>query len=251
MLNTVRSERIKLTSTAGTWISVVGIALLGFGMAVAQSLLVKAGHQENGYTMGNGGATAGVRGLGLMVIMALAALSVTQEYRFKTILTSFQATPSKWRVIGAKGLVVGAFAFLTAVVLGALTIPVALALVPENMRSDLGFATAARPLLTLGAYFAAAALLAIGVGCLLRSTAAAVALVVLWPSMIELMLTSLPTVGQKIAPYLPFTNADYGVSGKAGDLVMPWSANMAMAYFAGVAVLVFAAGVIAVQRRDA
>jgi ABC-type transport system involved in multi-copper enzyme maturation permease subunit len=50
--------------------------------------------------------------VGLLVVIVVAAMFVTAEYRRGLIRTTFTAIPARGRVIAAKGLVVGAVAFL-------------------------------------------------------------------------------------------------------------------------------------------
>ncbi len=49
-----------------------------------------------------------------------------------------------------------------------------------------------------------AAVLGVGVGALMRASAGAAALLLLWPLVVEPLLGNLPNIGPKIGPYLPF-----------------------------------------------
>jgi ABC-2 type transport system permease protein len=50
-----------------------------------------------------------VTGFGVMVLMIMAALAITSEYRFGTIRTTFQAVPNRASVLIAKAGLIGAF----------------------------------------------------------------------------------------------------------------------------------------------
>ena len=52
-----------------------------------------------------------------------------------------------------------------------------------------------------------AAVLGVGVGALLRASAGAVALLLLWPLVVEPMLANMPNISTQVGPYLPFANA--------------------------------------------
>src|SRR5699024_8721205 len=53
-------------------------------------------------------ALSGIGGPGLMVVMIMAALAITTEYRFSTIRSSFLAAPGRFGLLGAKAVVVSA-----------------------------------------------------------------------------------------------------------------------------------------------
>src|SRR5579884_1372867 len=94
-------ERIKLFSTRSPlWCILIALVLtLGF------SGLVSA-NQPSEVPLTVAGSQAGAV-FGLIVIMVMAALSVTTEYRFSTIRASFQAVPSRVPLLLAKAGVVG------------------------------------------------------------------------------------------------------------------------------------------------
>ena len=51
--------------------------------------------------------------------------------------------------------------------------------------------------------------LAVAVGALIRQSAGAIAVLLLWPLLIENLVGIIPKVGEKIQPFLPFKNADH------------------------------------------
>ena len=55
-------------------------------------------------------------------------------------------------------------------------------------------------------YAVLAAVLGVGVGALLRHSAGAVAVLLMWPLVAEPMLGNLPNIGSEVGPYLPFAN---------------------------------------------
>jgi len=82
-------------------------------------------------------------------------------------------------------------------------IPLAGLVADPERHKDLGFGTAGSTIGALTITCAAAVLLALGIGALVRSTAVAVGVVVLWPAILESTVAHLPRVGEHLAPFLP------------------------------------------------
>ena len=66
------------------------------------------------------------------------------------------------------------------------------------------------------AMFAVAAVIAVSIGTLVRQSAGAIALLLLWPLLIEALFTLIPTVGPKVGPWLPFAASDKIVAPTSG-----------------------------------
>lgn len=249
MISTFRSERVKLTSLRGSWVAAALFAALSLGYGLANAYLVNNPAED--FTLSNAGATAGVRSFGLTVLMVLAAVFITQEYRFGTIRLSFQATPARWRVLAAKGLLLAGVGAVGAVLMAAVAIPLAGLVADPERHGDLGFGTAGGTMAGLAITCAAAVLLALGIGALVRSAPVAVAIVVMWPAVVESLVARLPGVGEQLAPFLLFGNAELGMTGNAQEVDYLWGQLGGLAYFAGIAIAVFLAGVWATEHRDA
>ncbi|MFF2328899.1 MULTISPECIES: ABC transporter permease subunit [unclassified Streptomyces] len=117
---------------------------------------------------------------GLIVVIAVGTVCITGEYRRGLLRTTMTATPLRGRVLGAKALVVGGVAFAVGLGAAAITVPLG-----EHSARGRGFrvfpvtsATELRVVVGTGLLCAAAAVLALGVGTLLRRSAPAVALVI-------------------------------------------------------------------------
>ncbi len=117
---------------------------------------------------------------GLIVLMVLAVLFVTTEYRRGMIRTSFAASPHRGRVLAAKAVVVGVVAFGSGLVGGAIALPVCERVLKGNgaLILPVGTGTEVRMVLGTAALLAVAAVLALAVGTLLRRSAGAVAAVI-------------------------------------------------------------------------
>ena len=250
MISTLRAEQIKLTSLRGSWVAAAIFVFLSLAFGMGNAYLVNNPAQD--FTLSNTGATEGIRGLGLTVLMVLGAVFITQEYRSGTIRLSFQATPERWRILAAKGLLLGGVGATGAVLMAVVAIPLAALVADPERHGDLGFGSARGTIGALAITCAAAVLLALGIGALVRSTAVAVAVVVLWPAILESTVAHLPRVGEHLAPFLPLGNAMLGITGKASKNVdYHWGQLGGLTYFVCFAVVVFFAGVWAIERRDA
>lgn len=117
---------------------------------------------------------------GLIVMIAVGTVYITGEYRRGLLRTTIAATPLRGRVLAAKALVAGGVAGAIGLVAAAITVPIG-----AGSARGRGFhvfpvpaATELRVMAGTGLLCAAAVVLALGVGVLLRRTGTAVALVV-------------------------------------------------------------------------
>ena len=92
--------------------------------------------------------------------------------------------------------------------------------------------------------------LAVGVGALLRQSAGAIALLLLWPLLIENLFNLFGSIGEKIMPFLPFMNAN-NFLGSGGSVDFHWGPWGSLIYFALFVLVVFGLSIVVVNRRDA
>ncbi|MEP6562493.1 MAG: hypothetical protein ABJD68_15630 [Nakamurella sp.] len=244
-------ERIKLFSTRSPYWCLVAIVVAGLGFALLFGL-VQNGEAALPYIFLNG-----VR-LGMSIFMVLAALSVTTEYRFGTIRNTFLAVPRRPAVLLAKtglialiGLVVG-----TVMAVAAFYLAKALAQDPpapleltswDDWRQVVGY----------GAIYAIAGVIAVAVGTMIRQSAGAVAILLLWPLVLEGLFSLIPTVGEKVGPWLPFTASDKIVAPTVGvgNLFQPSADGptplQGLLVFAATALVLWLISLLILQRRDA
>lgn len=247
----INVERIKLFSTRSPYWCLLAI------LAAAAMFSLMAGLIQQGAQAYTAFALSGVS-IGQSVFMVLAALSITTEYRFGTIRNTFLAAPHRVSVLLAKtallavlgGVVgfvcaVGAFE-LTAVL--ASKPPMPLQLEGEMWRVVAGHA----------ALYAIAAVIAVSVGSLLRQSAGAIAVLLLWPLLLESLIGLIPTVGEKIGPWLPFQAADAFVAdGRPGSPLAAAAHTNGpspvggLLVFLGYAVVLWALAAFMLRKRDA
>ena len=250
-MSVIAVERIKLFSTRSPWWCMVVAAVLTLGLAA-----LAAGFSEGPVTIG---LTQGGAQLSQMVMMVMAALAVTTEYRFGTIRTSFQAVPQRAALLLGKTAVVAALSALVGLIasFGAWGVG---SLFASN--ADLSINTGAewRLLAGQGLVFAISAVIAVAVGILIRQSAGAIAILILWPLLVENLVNLIPKVGDDLARWAPFANGssflnqgqDFGLAGPdAGGSNFALSPWWALLYFAGWAAALMTIALVTASKRDA
>ncbi|MGH3903971.1 MAG: hypothetical protein ACRDTE_07270 [Pseudonocardiaceae bacterium] len=250
-------ERIKLFSTRSLWWCTALVVTVGLGLAVLLSALAS---EDFPATVAS--TQAGL-GLGSFIAMVLAAIAITNEYRFGTIRATFAAVPNRTAVLLAKTVVVAVLLGMVGLVtaFGAWSVAYLIDGSPI-MAIDTGAEW--RAVAGEGLLYAGYAIVAIGVGLLVRHTAGAISLLLVWALIVETVIVPIldSTLTLGISRWLPFANAgnfitagDPTANGQAqGAPVIeypfggPWGS---LGYFAAVAVIVLVIGIVVTNRRDA
>ncbi|AWK71403.1 MULTISPECIES: ABC transporter permease [Rhodococcus] len=261
----LNAERIKITSTRSPWWCTVIIVVLGLGLAAVIGLSAKASINSFNDQLADGkepdfepflpqmaDAVGGVSGFGVLVLMILATLAVTSEYRFGVIRTTFQAIPNRASVLVAKAGLIGAFGAVLTFVLtfGAYAIAKATAGNEAGAALTLSGGDAWRSIYGVPIYAFLCVVLAVGIGALLRQSAGAIALLLLWPLLIESLFNLFGSFGEKIMPFLPFLNANHFLGAPQG-VDFHWGPWGSLVYFAVFVLVIFGASLVVVNKRDA
>lgn len=246
-------ERIKLLTTRSPWwCAAVTLAIvIGFAALVTatagETMDVTVASTQWGY------------GFGLAVIAVLAALAITTEYRFSTIRTTFLAVPNRTSALLAKTTVVA----LAALIIGELAAFGAWgisALIDRD--ADLALSTAGEwtNVAGVGVVFALTAVMGVAVGTLIRHSAGAISLLLIYIYVVESLLPLIPRVGDDIYEWAPFVVADRfltagspantGVEGPP-ESASSLGAGWALAYFAGWAIVLLLISLGVAKKRDA
>ncbi|MEO6881932.1 MAG: hypothetical protein ABI181_13435 [Mycobacteriaceae bacterium] len=241
-------ERIKLTSTRSPWWCAAVTVVLSVGFAS----LIGYGSTQTGpdgqrIALSVTDTQIGATQLGLAVVMIMATLAVTTEYRFGVVRTTFQATPNRTAVLLAKAGLLALVAAVIAEVVAFASFFLAAAI----SRRALTLSSAAdwRAVAGLGLVYALAAILAVAVGSLLRQSAGAIAVLLLFPLAVENLTQLIPKVGDDLYSWMPFVNANRFLGQlKLGDTLGPWGS---LGYFALVVAVLTVIAVVVVNRRDA
>ena len=203
--------------------------------------------------------------IGLLIMIVIAAMFITVEYRRGLIRTTLAASPRRGRLLAAKAVVIGLATF----VLGSAAAAVAV-LAGSRVAHDSGiyvlasgWPIEARVILGTGAMLAVASVLALSIGAMLRRSVAAVAAVVvvivlpyiigvtgvLPASASEWILRITPAAGFAVEQSVPQYQQVVGHYGPPDYFPLaPWSGFAVLCAYAAVA-LGLAAWLL--RRRDA
>lgn len=244
------SERIKLMTTRSVLWTAGAVAVLSIGLAAVQGSLTYGAAPLDPQR-----AATGVAVFGVPVLMVLSAITVTGEYRTGMIRTTFMATPNRTIVLVAKAVVALLFSAVYAAVMTIAAVVVARLMAPPLSGAHLSFADSGtwRLIGAIAVYTALTAVLGVGVAALMRHSAGAVAVLLLWPLVVEPILGNLPRIGSEVGPYLPFGNVFQFIDVQWLYPVydMPWAQTGSLVYFAVVVAVVYGAALAVVHRRDA
>lgn len=249
-LAAINAERIKLSTIRSPLWSCIAAAVLSLGVAALQG---SSAYGAAGLPPEK--AAVGVAVFGVPVLMVLSAMTMTGEYRSGMIRTTFAAIPNRTLVVVAKAVVAALFSgvYTAAMVIGAMLVARMASTPLPGARLSLTEAGVWRVAGALALFAALAAVLGVAVGALLRYAAGAVAVLLLWPLVVEPVLGNLPNIGSEVGPYLPFVNAFVfaDVQWLFPTYSMPWDRFGSLIYFAAVVAVVFVTATVVVNRRDA
>lgn len=250
MTTLIATERIKLFTTRSPWFSMV----LGLGLSVAFAALFAA-NVRPGQPFGVLDAESGYQ-FSLVVMMVMAALAVTTEYRFNTIKTSFQAVPNRTALLLAKTLVVAVLTAVIGEVAAFGSWAMARAIHPTAQLALSGEA-AWRNIAGMGLVYFVTAVIAISVGILVRQSAGAITILLIYTLLVENLVRLIPRIGVDVQHWMPFVMANNFLT--AGGSLLgselngtaplgPWAS---LAYFAGVGGVLLIIALVVANRRDA
>lgn len=242
MTRAIRSEIGKLTGTRAA-----GILCLFAGAAVVAMTV--------GTTILDGSCSPAEIGAALaitvpLVVMPIAALVVTEEYRHHTVWQSFVVVPQRWRFLAAKAALVAPLAFVAVagVSLAALAVADLTAAVAGG--AGPGVRDVVELAARCGMLGALAATFGLTVGALTRHGATAVSLLLVWSAVLERLLAALPEIGRYLAPLLPLANIRYFVTGDDEGIAFHWGADASLGYVLAFCAVLLGCGVIATERAQ-
>jgi ABC-2 type transport system permease protein len=243
----IRSEWIKLRTARSNLV----LLLLAAAVPVAFTILITASVPKSDLNVNDrfGLLLAGAT-IGYLLIGVLGVLVIGQEIRHGTIRVSFTAEPRRVRVMVAKAIVVA----VTGLVVGTVAVVFSYALgnaILTTRSLDLTVAgrTQVRALAGSVLLYALYGLVGLGLGAIIRATAGAITLLIVWPVIAESIVNGLlPKVGK----WLPFnagsqlTRTDTTV--RASDTLSPRAGGILFLLFALVLAVI---GSALVSQRDA
>jgi len=243
----IAAERIKLLSTRSPWWC-AGLAILA---SIGLSALIAAATINDGQVATVASTQLGYV-LGMAVVMVMATLAVTTEYSVGTIRTTFMAIPRRGPALIAKAFVVAVLAAIVGLI-GAFGAWFLTMLLLPDANLSLSALDDWRHVAGVGLVYLIAAVIAVSIGSLIRHTAGAVSIVLVWALMAEQLFQLIPGIGEAIRPWLPFSAAkDFlTASGSSVDGVLGGGPWVAIAYFAVIAAMLLALSIVVTGRRDA
>ncbi|WP_117208458.1 ABC transporter permease subunit [Allorhizocola rhizosphaerae] len=202
---------------------------------------------------------------GLIMVVVISTMFVTAEYRRGMMRTTLAASPRRGRVLVAKAAVVGAVSFVVGVLAAAVVITLGQKVLRDNgayvhLAST---ATELRVIVGTGVLLGVTAMLAVGLGALLRRGTTAVTVAIVTTALPYLLVMSVlpPTAGQwllRIAPAAAFSMQQSLVEyEQVANLYLPVDGYFPLSPLAGGAVLAgwavaaLVAAACFLRRRDA
>ena len=239
----IRSEWIKLRSTRSPWWC-MALALL---IPMAFGVLITSQSDEGNAIFFS---LAGMQ-FASAVILVLAALAVTSEYRFATIRTTLQAQPGRTRVLWTKAGVIAGLAFVVGEVAAFATFAVSRQF-DDTGALVLGSADDWRLVAGYGLVYALLATIAVAVGSLVRQPAGAITLLLVWSLALEGLIGLIPGVGDDIYRLLPFVNGTlFAGDPQITGVTDPLSTLGSLGLLAGTALALLGLATVVLHRRDA
>lgn len=257
-------ERIKLLSTRSPYWCLASILVAALLFALLMGLIT-----VNGQQFASTGTSQAGMNLGMMVFMVLAALSATTEYRFGTIRTTFLAAPNRTAVLAAKTVVVMLLGAGIAAVSAFAAFFLTKILAADSSGMLLETGAQWRFVAGSAAIYPIAGVIAIAIGTLIRQSAGAISLLLVWGMLLEGLISIIPRFGTDVGPWLPFTagsafNTDiraFAGIGAMGDGPRADALNSlvknaptpieGLAVFGGTALLLWLIAAYVLNRRDA
>ncbi|CAO5190487.1 ABC-2 type transport system permease protein [Frankia sp. AiPs1] len=247
-------ERIKLFSTRSPWWCMILATALTVGLTSIFAATTKTKDLPD-FTPD---VTQFAYNFGLVVMMVMSTLAVTTEYRFSTIRTTFLAEPRRTPALVAKGIVVAGLAGIVGEITAVGSWGIARLIQPDAPLA-LHSAQEYRNVFGVGLVYLLASVFAMAVGLIVRQSAGAIVIELVYLFLLENLLPAIPRIGDHIQHWLPFTVGDnFVVAGHPhhsdgppvidGMPLGPWGS---LVYFAAVCVGLFVIGIIFAKRRDA
>ncbi|MGV9303137.1 ABC transporter permease subunit [Nonomuraea sp. NPDC003727] len=255
-MNVLAAEWVKARSVRSSWL-LVGLSLGAVPLAAAIAWAAIGMYDAASPPMRRTARIAELEEVVLIVpqlcMGVMGVLAITSEYATGLIRTSLALVPRRWPVLVAKSAVVGGLGLVVGPVVVFVTYAVTAAMLAGRFPVA-SFGERLPTLVASAVTVAVFALLGLGLGALLRSAAAAIAVLVGLVYVIPIVVGNLPEpwsepLGSVMIGALPreIAGADL-TSSVYGALLPPPVAGVVLVLYA---VVPLAAGLAAVHRRDA
>jgi ABC-2 type transport system permease protein len=252
----LRSEWTKLWSLRSTRWSLLAavVSMAGLGMLIAAFRMGHWSHLDAHERATYDPIDNGVGGyhLAQLAIGVLGVLVISGEYATGMIRSSLMAVPHRLPVLWAKALIFAAVTFVLMLISTFVSFFGVQAIVTQHhVQAQIGDPHALRVVIGTALFLTVLAVLAVGIGGLVRSTAGGIATFVGLLFVLPGITALLPSnIGDAISPYLPL-NAGFAVATSTFDNshhLAPWTG---FAVFCGYAALALVLAAVGLVRRDA
>ncbi|GAA3926245.1 ABC transporter permease [Actinoplanes auranticolor] len=208
MSRAIVAEWIKLRSLRSTWYTLACLFVVGLGITTLASNSAREAYADAGAGWDPTAHSLTAYIVAQLIIGVLGTLVVTSEFATGLMRTTLTVTPRRHRVLAAKVAIAAAVAVVAGQVLMVAAFLIGQPLIDRQgvPNAGLGDPGVLRAVLAGGLYLALIALLAVGLGTIMRATAGALvtlvgiiflvpALAGLFPSWMKGMLDFWPTIG--------------------------------------------------------
>lgn len=251
MITTINSEWIKLRTVRMNLV----LFIIAVAFPVIVSILVASlGDITDLRASDVAGLVTGSSVVTALLLGVVGAVSISAEFAHGTIRPTFAATPRRMRVLISKAVVTAVFAIVaeTLVVAFCFLVSSAIASSRGATVSLDGQPEARAALIGIVVFAVIVSLLGLGLGMVIRNTPAAVAVLILWPLVVEnIILLILSAAGvdhpQKFLPYI----SGFGLGDPNAADSDRLSRVAGGVYFAAVTAAVLLIGALITARRDA
>ncbi len=253
-LRVAMSEWTKLRSLRSTVYTLLATAVvtLGFGILASAITASRWTSMTADDKAGFNALSTSLLGVnfGVLAIGVLGVLIITGEYSTGMVRSTFAAVPKRLPVLWAKAGVYSLVALAVAVPSTLIAFFVGQALL-SSQHIQIAFSHSGVPVAVLGAalYLTLVGLLGLGLGAIVRNTAAGIAIFAAVMFVIPPLVSILPAAtANAINPYLP-SNAGAAIMkmGHQAHTLSPW---VGLVVFAGYAAVSLAVAALLLVRRD-
>jgi ABC-type transport system involved in multi-copper enzyme maturation permease subunit len=247
----IASEWFKFRTVRTNVIAIVGAAAAAVGFGALFSTL--AGTDEGPGRLADNALSLSLGGFQLsqIIIAILGVALVASEYQTGLIRTWFGAAPDRLRILNAKAIVFGGLVFAASLIAAVLAFFAGQAVLPAGFEAlTLGSDGVMQALLGTAFYVACIGVIGVGLGFLLRSTAAGAGAVVTALMIAPVMVRLLPaSIGDPVGKFLPSNagSAVQGIESNAELLSMGWGVVVLLGWL----VAIVGAAAISLKHRDA
>ncbi|GAA2579113.1 ABC transporter permease subunit [Actinomadura fulvescens] len=253
--NVVAAEWTKILTVRSTFWTLLAaiIVTIGLSALLAWAFTSAYGQMSAADKAQFDPAAFGLAGInfGMVAFGVLGVLVVTGEYATGMIRTSLTAMPRRVEFLAAKALVLGVLTLVVGQLVSFASFLLSqLIFKSENINASLGDAGMLRAVVGGGLYLAVIALMALGIGALLRHTAGSVTTILGVLFVLPIIGQFLPgDWGRTVAKFLPSSAGGAVMSARpADDVLSPWTG---FGVFVLYTAIVLAAAFLLFQKRDA